>query len=169
LVSVSSFSLADNFQHLDLNDKRTSTEYAGPIKSVEKVIEGYKWLGQTPEMMGGVVFEAYDNPNFGKNDTETGSAIMVKAKFYTYDKVSKEEIMILRQSKVSGFVELYGYNSRELQMHIRILDDDTFQSFASADFYRDKTKLFTYKKVQHFNKSPYADRLKSASDSGVFY
>ena len=163
------FASAEEFQHLDLNEKRTSTEYAGPIKALEKVIEGYKWLGQTPEMMGGVVFEAYDNPNFGKNDTESGSAIMVKAKFYTYDKVSKEEIMILRQSKISGFVELYGYNSRELQMHIRILDENTFQSFANAEFYRDTKKLFTYKKVQQFNKNPNKDKLKSASESGVIF
>jgi hypothetical protein len=169
LTTSTFFASAEEFQHLDLNDNRTSTEYAGPIKALEKVIEGYKWLGQTPEMMGGVVFEAYDNPNFGKNDTESGSAIMVKAIFYTYDKVSKEEIMIARQSEISGFIELYGYNSRELQMHIRILDDNTFQSFANAELYRDTKNLFTYKKVQQFNKNPNKDKLKSASDSGMVF
>lgn len=169
LATTSLVTSAESFKRLDLNDDRTSVQYAGPIKSVEKVIEGYKWLGQTPEMMGGVVFEAYDNPNFGKNATETGEAIMVKVKFYTYDKVSKEEIMIARQSEIAGFVELYGYTSRELQMHIRVIDDNTFQAFSSAEDYRNQGKLFTYKKVQQFNKSPYKDRLKSASDSGVFY
>lgn len=160
---------AETFKKVDLDRDRTSVQYAGPIKSVTKVLEGYKWLGQTEAMNGGVVFEAYDNPIFGKNDTVSGSAIMVKAIFYTYEKVSKEEIMIARQSEIAGFVELYGYDSPDIQLHIRIINDDTFQAFSQSYNYTDEKKLFTYKKVEQFNKSPYGDRLKSAEESGVFY
>lgn len=160
---------AETFERTDLDRNRTSVQYAGPIKSVAKVIEGYKWLGQTEAMNGGVMFEAHDNPNFGKNDTESGGAIMVKATFYTYQDVSKEEIMVARQSEISGFVELYGYDSPELQLHIRVIDDNTFQAFTSPGDYSKSNKLFTYKKVEQFNKSPYGDRLKSASESGMIW
>ncbi len=169
MATLSFTASAETFQRLELDNYRKSVEYAGPIKAVTKVIEGYKWLGQTEAMNGGVVFEAYHNPNFGKDDTETGMGIMVKAIFYTYDKVSKEEIMIARQSKISGFVELYGYDSVDRQLHIRVIDDNTFQAFSSDWDYNKPKKLFTYKKVERFNASPYKDRLESASDSGVFY
>jgi hypothetical protein len=169
LATSSFFATAETFKRLDLDDKRTSVQYAKPIMAVTEVIEGKRWLGQTPEMNGGVMFEAYHNPDFGKDNTETGEGIMVKAIFYTYDKVSKEEIMIARQSKIAGFVELYGYNSIDLQMHIRVLDDDTFQAFSSVEDYQSANELFTYKKVEQFNKSPYKNRLKSSRESGVFH
>ncbi|CAI8994244.1 DUF4825 domain-containing protein [Pseudomonas sp. IT-P171] len=170
LIAASSLSVsAETFERVELDDHRTSVQYAGPIKAVTKVIEGYKWLGQTNEMNGGVVFEAYDNPDFGKNDTESGGAIMVKAIFHTYQDVSKEAIMVARQSKIAGFVELYGYDSPDLQLHIKVIDDNTFEAFSSDRDYKNKEKLFAYKKVEKFNKSPYADRLESAEDSGVFY
>lgn len=169
LATSSVVATAETVKHVELDKDRTSVQYAGPIKSVEKAIEGYKWLGQTPEMNGGVVFEAYDNPKFGKNDQISGSSIMIKAIFYTYDKVSKEEIMIARQSDIAGFVELYGYDSPDIQMHIKVIDDNTFQSFTSVYDYQTKGTSFTYKKVEQFNKSPYGNRLKSARESGVFY
>jgi hypothetical protein len=167
LATSSVVASAETFKHVELDKDRTSVQYAGPIKSVTKAIEGYKWLGQSEAMNGGVVFEAYDNPNFGKNDKESGGAIMVKAIFYTYQDVSKEAIMVARQSEIAGFVELYGYDSPDLQLHIRVLDDNTFQAFTSVGDYKDKNQLFTYRKVQQFNKSPYKDRLKSARDSGM--
>jgi hypothetical protein len=160
---------AETFKRVELDRDRTSVQYAGPIKSVTKVIEGYKWLGQTEAMNGGVVFEAYDNPNFGKNDKVSGSAIMVKAIFYTYDEVSKEEIMIARQSQIDGFVELYGYDSPDIQLHVKVVDDNAFEAFSSAGDYNKQHKLFTYKKVEKFNKSPYGDRMKSAKDDGTIF
>jgi len=170
VLATSSFvATAENVKRLELDSNRTSVDYAGPIKSVTKVIEGYKWLGQSPEMNGGVVFEAYDNPNFGKNDKVSGSSILVKAKFYTYQDISKEEIMVARQSEISGFVELYGSDSPDIQMHIKVIDDNTFQAFTSVHDYQTKGKSVIYKKVQQFNKSPYGNRLESAEDSGVFY
>ena len=170
VLATSSFvANAETFKHVELDKDRTSVQYAGPIKSVTKAIEGYKWLGQSEAMNGGVVFEAYDNPNFGKNDKESGGAIMVKAIFYTYQDVSKEAIMVARQSEISGFVELYGYDSPDLQLHIRVLDDNTFQAFTSVGDYKNKNQLFTYRKVQQFNKSPYEDRLKTPEESGTWF
>jgi hypothetical protein len=169
LATSSVVASAETFKHVELDKDRTSVQYAGPIKSVTKAIEGYKWLGQSPEMNGGVVFEAYDNPNFGKNDKESGGAIMVKAIFYTYQGVSKEAIMVARQSEIAGFVELYGYDSPDLQLHIRVIDDNTFQAFTSVGDYKNKNQLFTYKKVKQFNKSPYADRLEAADEDGTIY
>lgn len=169
LVASSVVAVADTVKRLELNSDRTSVEYAGPIKSLAKSIEGYKWLGQTPEMNGGVVFEAYDNPKFGKNDQVSGSSIMIKAIFYTYQDVSKEEIMVARQSEIDGFVELYGDDSPDIQMHIKVVDDNTFQAFTSVYDYQKKGKTFTYKKVEQFKKSPYGDRLKSAKDDGTVF
>jgi len=170
ILATSSIAVnADTFKKSSLNSDRTSVEYAGPIKAVEKVIEGYKWLGQSAEMNGGVVFEAYDNKYFGRSDTSLGDAIMVKAKFYTYDQLSKETVMIARKSEIDGFVELYAENSPELQLHIRVIDKDTFQAFNSVYDYKNQNKLYTYKKVTQFNKSPYGERLKSASESGVIF
>ena len=120
-------------------------------------------------MNGGVVFEPYVNPNFGKNDTESGGALMVKATFYLYNSPVKEELMIARQSQIPGFVEFYGYESRELQLHIRMVDDNTFQAFASDDQYNKPEKIMTYKKVEKFNESPYKDQLESALDDGTIF
>ena len=160
---------AQAYERVELDHARTSIEYSGPIEAVAKVIEGYRWLGQTKEMNGGVVFEAYDNQYFGRSDTSLGNAIMVKATFYTYDQVSKEAIMIARQSEIAGFVELYGMESPELQMHIQTVGENEFQAFSSKYDSDKPQKLMTYKKVQQFGKSPYGERLESAEDSGVFH
>ncbi|UVL90964.1 hypothetical protein [Pseudomonas sichuanensis] len=169
LIASSVLSNAQAYERLELNHDRASIEYSGPINSVAKVIEGYRWLGQTKEMNGGVVFEAYDNKYFGRADTSLGNAILVKATFYTYDQVSKEAIMIARQSEISGFVELYGMESPELQMHIKTVGENEFQAFSSKYDFDNPKKLMTYKKVQQFNKSPYGERLKSAEEDGTFF
>ncbi len=169
LATLSLSASAETFNYVELDKDRTSVEYAGPIKSMTKALEGHRWLGQTADMNGGVVFEPYANPNFGKNETETGGAIMVKATYYLYDKPVKEALMIARQSQIPGFVEFYGYESRELQLHIKMVDDNTFQAFSSDTQYNRPDKLMTYKKVEQFNKSPYKSRLKSARESGMFF
>ena len=170
LISAFSFAAsAETFDRIELDKDRTSVQYAGPIKSITKSLEGYKWLGQSDDMNGGVVFTPYVNPRFGKNDTETGGAIMVTATFYLYDKPVKEALMMARQSEIPGFVEFYGYESRELQLHIRMVGDDTFQAFSSANEYRKPDKLMTYNKVENFNESHYKDQLKSAHESGGFF
>lgn len=169
LATSSVIASAETFKHVELDKDRTSVQYAGPIKEITKALEGYRWLGQTNDMNGGVVFEPYVNPNFGKNDTESGGALMVKATFYLYNSPVKEELMIARQSQIPGFVEFYGYESRELQLHIRMVDDNTFQAFASDDQYNKPEKIMTYKKVEKFNESPYKDQLESALDDGTFF
>ena len=169
LATSSSVTSAETFERAELDKDRTSVQYAGPIKSITKALEGYRWLGQSKDMNGGVVFEPYVNTRFGKNDTETGGAIMVKATYYLYDKPVKEALMIARQSQIPGFVEFYGYESRELQLHIRMVDDSTFQAFASDDEYRKPDKLMTYNKVEKFNESHYKDQLESAMDDGTFF
>ena len=168
-LAASSIASAETFNHVELDKDRTSVQYAGPIKSITKALEGHRWLGQTADMDGGVVFEPYVNPNFGKNDTETGGAIMVTATFYLYDKPVKEALMIARQSQIPGFVEFYGYDSRELQLHIKMVDDNTFQAFSSDTQYDRPDKLMTYKKVEEFNKSPYKDQLESVEESGMWF
>ena len=169
LATSSSVASAETFERAELDKDRTSVQYAGPIKSITKALEGYRWLGQSKDMNGGVVFEPYVNTRFGKNDTETGGAIMVTATFYLYDKPVKEALMIARQSEIPGFVEFYGYESRELQLHVRMADDNAFQAFSSADEYRRPEKLMEYKKVEQFNKSNYESTLKSALDDGTFF
>ena len=170
LIAVSSFAAsAETFERVELDKDRTSVQYAGPIKSITKALEGYRWLGQSKDMNGGVVFEPHVNNSFGKNDTETGGAIMVKATYYLYEKPVKEALMIARQSEIPGFVEFYGYESRELQLHIRMVGDDTFQAFSSAGEYRKPEKLMTYKKVGQFNKSNYKSEMKDAEESGMIF
>ncbi|MFG0860596.1 hypothetical protein [Pseudomonas sp. CJQ_13] len=169
LIASSVLSNAQAYERVELNHDRTSIEYSGPINSVAKVIEGYRWLGQTKEMNGGVVFEAYDNKYFGRADTSLGNAILVKATFYTYDQVSKEAIMIARQSEITGFVELYGMESPELQMHIQTVGENEFQAFSSKYDSDKPQKLMTYKKVQQFGKSPHGERLKSAKEDGTWF
>ena len=170
VLSTSSFvASAETFERVELDKDRTSVQYAGPIKSITKALEGYRWLGQTKDMNGGVVFEPYVNTRFGKNETETGGAIMVKATYYLYDEPVKEALMIARQSEIPGFVEFYGYESRELQLHIRMVNDDTFQAFSSADEYRKPDKLMAYKKVDNFNKSNYKSEMKDAEESGMIF
>ena len=169
LATSSSVASAETFERAELDKDRTSVQYAGPIKSITKALEGYRWLGQSKDMNGGVVFEPHVNNSFGKNDTETGGAIMVKATYYLYDEPVKEALMIARQSQIPGFVEFYGYDSRELQLHIRMVDDDTFQAFASDDEYRKPEKLMTYKKVEQFNKSNYKSQLKTPEEDGTWF
>ena len=170
LIAASPFAAsAETFERVELDKDRTSVQYAGPIKSITKALEGYNWLGQSADMNGGVVFKPYVNPKFGKNDTETGSAIMVTATFYLYDKPVKEALMIARQSEIPGFVEFYGYESRELQLHIRMVGDDTFQAFSSAGEYSKPEKLMAYKKVGQFNESNYKSEMKDAEESGMIF
>lgn len=167
LTSLSAMAVEPGLLQLDRN--RTSVEFAGPVTGVTKAIIGHKWLGQTEAMNGGVSFESHINPQFGKNNTESGGAIMVKATFYTYQSVSKEAIMVARQSEIPGFVELYGYDSPDLQLHIKVIDDGSFESYPNTGKYLSQKEHYTYKKVDAFNKSPHADKLKSASESGMIF
>lgn len=160
---------AEVFNHVDLDKDRRSVEYSGPINKTISAIKERKWLGQTKDMNGGVVFTPYVNPQFGKNNTESGGAIMVTATFYLYDEPVKEALMVARQSEIPGFVEFYGYDSRELQMHIRVIGDETFQSFTSDKQYRSPEELNTYKIVKDFNKGSYKSELKSALDDGTVF
>lgn len=169
LATSTVISNAETFEKEDLNSERTSLDYVNQVKDVTKVIEGHKWLGQTQYMNGGVEFAPYENTQFGKTDAPIGSAILVKATFYTYEKVSKESIMVARQSQIKGFVELYDYENPELQLHVKVINDNEFQAFNSDYDYKKPHKLFTYKKVEQFNKSPYGDRIKSASESGMIF
>jgi len=170
MLSASSvFAHAETFKHVELDKDRRSVEYSGPINKTISAVKERKWLGQTKDMNGGVVFKPYVNTQFGKNDTESGGAIMVMATFYLYDEPVKEALMVARQSQIPGFVEFYGYDSRELQMHIRVIDDDTFQAFSSDTQYKSPEKLMTYKKVEQFNKSNYKSELKSALDDGTVF
>ena len=171
VLATSSFvASAETFERVELDKDRTSVQYAGPIKSITKALEGYRWLGQSKDMSGGVVFEPHVNNSFGKNDTETGGAIIVKATYYLYDKPVKEALMIARQSQISGFVEFYNFDSRELQLHIRMVDADTFQAFSSDDQYQNPAKnLMIYKKVEQFNQNHYKDQLESAHERGGFF
>ena len=77
--------------------------------------------------------------------------------------------MIARQSQIPGFVEFYGYESRELQLHIRMVGDDMFQAFSSTNEYRKPDKLMTYNKVENFNESHYKSQLESVEESGMWY
>lgn len=77
--------------------------------------------------------------------------------------------MIARQSQIPGFVEFYGYESRELQLHIKMIDDDTFQAFSSDTQYNRPDTLMIYKKVEQFNKNPNKKKMKSARESGMFF
>ena len=171
VLATSSFVAgAETFKHVELDKDRTSVQYAGPIKSITKALEGHRWLGQSADMNGGVVFKPYANDKFGKNDTETGGAIMVTAIFYLYDEPVKEALMVARQSQIPGFVEFYSLDSRELQLHIRMVGDDTFQAFSSDDQYQNPAKnLMTYKKVDKFNKSHYKSEMKDAEESGMIF
>ena len=169
LATSSITTSAEVFRHVELPNDRRSVEYSGPINKTISAIKESKWLGQTKDMNGGVVFTPYINPQFGKNDSESGGAIMVTATFYLYDKPVKEALMVARQSEIPGFVEFYGYDSRELQMHIRMVDDDTFQSFASETQYRSPEKLNTYKKVEAFKVSQYESQLKTPEESGTWF
>ena len=170
ITAFSCTASAETFEHVELDKDRRSVEYSGPINKTINAIKERKWLGQTKDMNGGVVFTPYVNPQFGKNNTESGGAIMVTATFYLYDKPVKEALMVARQSQIPGFVEFYGYESRELQLHIRMVDADTFQAFSSDDQHQNPAKnLMTYKKVEQFNQSPYKDQLKSAEESGMIY
>jgi len=169
IVGFSCTASAETFEHVDLDKDRRSVEYSGPINKTINALKEHKWQGQTEDMNGGVVFTPYVNPQFGKNDTESGGAIMVTATFYLYDKPVKETLMVARQSQIPGFVEFYGYDSRELQMHIRMTDSDTFQAFASDTQYQSPEKLETYKKVEHFPQSKYKSELKSALDDGTVF
>ena len=169
LATSSMVASAEVFKHVELPNDRTSVQYAGPINKTINALKEHKWLGQTKDMNGGVVFTPYVNTQFGKNNTESGGAIMVTATFYLYDKPVKEALMVARQSQIPGFVEFYGYDSRELQLHIRMIDDDTFQAFSSDTDYQSPQKLNIYKKVENFNKNPYKSQLKSARDSGMVF
>ena len=170
LIATFSFAAsAETFEHVELDKDRRSVEYSGPINKTINAIKERKWLGQTKDMDGGVVFTPYVNPQFGKNNTESGGAIMVTATFYLYDQPVKEALMVARQSEIPGFVEFYGYDSRELQLHIRMVDDNTFQAFASDDEYRKPEKLMTYKKLEQFNKSNYKSQLKTPEEDGTWF
>ena len=51
LIAAFSFTAsAETFERIELDKDRTSVQYAGPIKSITKALEGYRWLGQTEDI-----------------------------------------------------------------------------------------------------------------------
>ena len=66
LAASSLASTVQAYERVELDHDRTSVEYSGPIKSVAKVIEGYKWLGQTKEM---------NRPWFPRHSPSSGNSV----------------------------------------------------------------------------------------------
>ncbi|MHC2144555.1 hypothetical protein [Pseudomonas sp. 210_17 TE3656] len=168
LLGVSSIAFARlDFQYQELPQDRASREYGAQIKALEKVIDGYKWAAANG---AGFIITSIPNPIPTATSDRAVNGLYFGMQRFIYDKEQVRTIpyeLYARQSERVGYVELWDDESSG-SMHVKIIDDNTLEVFNDAKESDEKDRLI-YKKVAQFEKNPQKDRLKSASESGMFF
>jgi hypothetical protein len=168
LLGVSSAAFAQlEFQYQELPRDRSSREFGAQIKALEKVIDGHKWATDNGS---GFVLTSIPNPVPTATSDRAVNGLYFGMQRFAYDKEQVRTMpyeLYARQSERVGYVELWDDESKE-SMHIKIIDANTLEVLRYAKESDEKDRLI-YKKVAQFAKSPHADRLESAEESGVFH
>lgn len=150
---------------VDLPADRTSMEYGSQIKALEKVIAGYKWVGEN-----GSGFTMASLPELSKKsrDDYTANGLFYELKKYYYQGATKTSTLYARQSVRVGFVEFVDIDERST-MNIRVIDANTIEIFENAKDKRESARMI-YKKVAQFQENPSKmNKLKSAKDAGMVF
>lgn len=166
LMIFSSFTFAaggDSKSELDRN--RDSAPYKKQIFSNLKKIEHFKWSNGEAD---GYIITHETGMKFNWNDDYIKNGVFVKVKRFHYGKLLTEFVGYARQSKWDGYMEIYNFNNRDQQLHIKLVDDDTmhvyYHTYASEE-------RFTFEKVKEFNtNNPYGNiELEDAEESGIIF
>jgi hypothetical protein len=168
LLGVSSAAFAQlDFQYQELPRDRSSREFGAQIKALEKVIDGHKWATDNGS---GFIITSIPNPIPTATSDRAVNGLYFGMQRFAYNEEQIRSIpyeLYARQSERVGYVELWDDESSE-SMHIKIIDANTLEVLRYAKERDEKDRLI-FTKVAQFAKNPYADRLESAEESGVFH
>ena len=153
---------ADNI--LQLDPKRDSAPYKAPILAMLKKVEGFKWDNGED----GYIISQETGIKSNWDDETIINGIFVHVKRFYYGKLYEEYTGYARQSRFEGYVEIYDWNNRDKQLHIKSEDSNTIGVYYHV--YSDEKKFY-FKKVQEFfNKNPNGnERQKNAEETGLVF
>lgn len=130
----------------DLPQDRTSIEYEAKINAVLHVLEGNKWENQ--KGIGLTFRHNSDITSSWKGDRKIEDGIFVDVEVFYYGKPYTKYLGYAQQSKINGYVEIFNWDSRDTQNHIKVIDDKTLSVYYHAS---SQEKEQIYKKVDTFN------------------
>ncbi len=155
LISLSGFTFAaggDTQTELDRN--RSSTPYKKQIFETLSRIENKKWTDGGAD--GFIIIHDTTPREYNWKEEYYEAGVFVKVQRFYYGKLLKEYPGYVRQSKWNGYIEIYNEENRSQQLHIRMVDDDTFNLYFH-DY--PSEKRFVLKHVGEFNKdNPYKSK-----------
>lgn len=146
VLGVSSIAQAAPVINDSLSNTRTSIEYESTINSVLHTLEGAKWQNEK-----GIGYTFRHNSNITsswKGDEMIENGIFVDVTVYYYGKEYTQYVGYARKSKINGYVEIFNWDSRDTQNHIKVIDSNTLSIYYHVG---PTEKENTFKRVNSFN------------------
>lgn len=148
-----------------LHRDRDSAPYKKQIFSNLKKLEHFKWNNDGAD---GYIITHETGLKFNWDDDYVKNGVFVKVKRFHYGQLLTEFIGYARQSKWDGYMEIYNFNNRDQQLHIKVVDDETINVYYQT---YENEERFTFRKVDEFNTNdPHKDKKSlSAEEAGIIF
>ena len=165
LVASSAFAAGGDTQ-TELDRNRSSAPYKKQIFETLSHIENKKWSDGGAD--GFIIIHDTKSRKYNWDDPYYADGVFVKVQRFYYGKLLKEYPGYVRQSPWDGYIEIYNEEARSQQLHIKMVDDDTFNLYHHS---YPSEERFTLKHVSEFNTdNPHEkDKPKSAEDKGIIF
>lgn len=166
ILTVSSSLNAAQLNITDLPQDRTSIEYEAKINALLHVLEGNKWENQ--KGVGLTFRHNSEITSSWKGDRKIEDGIFVDVEVFYFGKPYTKYLGYAQQSKIDGYVEIFNWDSRDTQNHIKVIDGKTLSVYYHASA-QEREQI--YKKVDTLNTDSPKPLTKqiSTEDGGAFF
>jgi len=157
----------ERIENIDKN--RTSGPYKHEIFGLLKHVENAKIrsLGNQPDVGYVITQDTGYKKRFNWPSEIVNDGVFVRVKRFYYQKLYEEYIGYARQSRFVGYVEIYDWENRDKQIHVKYNGDDNISLYFHV--YPDEEK-FRFGMVKEFAKDPKpTPRQKNAEESGLIF
>lgn len=149
--------VAYSFERIDLQDNRTSMEYAPQVRDFINKVTNYKWEAENGE---GFHFVEAEKPY---EDEYANQNMFLKVNTFIYGTATGEDLRYVVQSKTVGFLDVISWEHRTV-LTLRLLPDGTLESYTSSG------ELMKFKTVEEWSENPDpVEDLESAEERGSFF
>jgi len=154
----------------DIDKNRTSGPYKHEIFGFLKHVENAKIrsLGNQPDIGYVITQDTGFKNTFNWPEEIVKDGLFVKVKRFYYQSLYEEYMGYARQSRYVGYVEIFDWNNRDKQIHVKYDGDDNISLYFHV--YPDEER-FRFGLVKDFIKNPKVTPNKgpTAEESGVVF
>ena len=151
----------ERIENIDKN--RSSAPYKKQIFSFLNHVNNAKIrsLGNQPDVGYIITPDPDYNKTFNWPDDVVDNGVFVRVKRFYYQSLYEEYIGYARQSRYAGYVEIYDWQNRDKQIHVKYDGDDNISLYFHV--YPDEEK-FRFGLVKEFAKDPKPKPKQTTAD-----